>query len=88
MFDIGKFGSTFRDGKLNGFDVMVMESAERADEIIKQIKQDIDYMINHNLLIGDNISIDYDNTDILDIDKNRIEREIKKYYASKGIYLN
>ena len=87
MFDIGKFGSTFQDRQLNGFDVMVMNSAEMADKIIEQAKDKIDYIID-NGLSDYGFSFSYDDTDILDIDQRRIEREIEKYCALRGINLN
>lgn len=77
MLDFNPFTpfSTFRTGKLNGFDVMIMESAERADKIIKYYKKEID---NYNDKIYE-LEISYDDTDILDIDQKRIDREIEKY---------
>ena len=35
MFDIRKFGSSFREDKINGFDVMIMQSAESANMLLK-----------------------------------------------------
>ena len=40
MFDAGKFGSSFRGGPLNGFDVMVMSDCAQP----KPSKSDISYM--------------------------------------------
>ena len=33
-FDVRKFGSTFTENKVNGFDVMIMQSHEDADKLI------------------------------------------------------
>lgn len=40
MFDVGKFGSSFRGGPLNGFDAMIMSECEKP----KPSKSDISYM--------------------------------------------
>lgn len=40
MFDVGKFGSSFRGGPLNGFDAMIMSEYEKP----KPSKSDISYM--------------------------------------------
>ena len=40
MFDVGKFGSSFSGGPLNGFDAMVMSECEKS----KPSKSDISYM--------------------------------------------
>ena len=40
MFDVGKFGSSFCGGPLNGFDAMVMSECEKP----KPSKSDISYM--------------------------------------------
>ena len=40
MFDVGKFGSSFRGGPLNGFDAMIMSECEKP----KSSKSDISYM--------------------------------------------
>ncbi len=81
-FDSKHFGSTFQTGRLNGFDIMVMQSSEIADEVIKDMKDIID-----NNTTTDTIHLTYDKTDIWELDQYRIEQEIKDYGASKGIYV-
>ena len=83
------FGKTFisspyYDGTLSGFDIMIMESAETTDKIIKFLKDEID---NYFYLSCGNRIIDvyYDDTNLMLSDKNRIEKIITQYGRSKGL---
>jgi len=79
-FDVRKFGSTFTEGKLNGFDVMIMQSHEDADELIEEIKKIID---SYCELPQQEISLDYDDSNLLEPDKKRVKREIEKYASQR-----
>lgn len=63
---------------VNPFMIMIMQSHEDADKIIKEIKQYIDTLD----IAPQEIEFDIPDT-ILDYDKKRIEEEIKKYYFNK-----
>lgn len=84
-FDPRHFGSTFINGKLNGFDLMIMESAERADEIIGKAKAAIDDYAEDYAGTGITFSFSYDDSDILPSDQKRIEREIKNYCHLRNV---
>lgn len=89
-FDPRHFGSTFRsnpnyNGDLNGFDAMIMESAERADEIIEKAKAAIDDYIDRCSGTDLEFSFSYNNEDILEPDQIRIDEEIKKYCRSRNL---
>ena len=84
------FGSTFRsspyyNGDLNGFDVMVMESAEKADQIIENAKAAIDDFAEAYAGTGITFSFSYNSEDILEPDQIRINEEIKKYCRFRNI---
>ena len=83
MFNFMHFGSTFQDRKLNGFDIMVMESATSADKIISQYKKEIDEAVGKFKIIV----FSYNNIDILESDQRRIKQEILEYAKSKGIII-
>ena len=83
-FDVKNFGKTFithpaYDGRLNGFDVMVMVSQENADKVIETYKKIID-KLSAPL---SSFTISYDDTDILDSDKLRIKETLTSYYKAK-----
>ena len=50
MFDVSKFGSSFRGGPLNGFDAMVMSECEK--QISKPSKDEINVMVNFLIFNG------------------------------------
>lgn len=50
MFDVGKFGSSFRGGPLNGFDAMVMSECEKQKS--KPSKSEINVMVNFLIFNG------------------------------------
>ncbi len=88
MFDIRKFDSSFREDKLNGFDVMIMQSAESANNVIKDMKELIDIKIKEIDFLEDyELEVSYDKTDILELDQLRIEKEIDRYGKIHGIYI-
>lgn len=66
MFDVGKFGSSFGGGPLNGFDAMVMSECEKP----KPSKSDIGYMA-HFLVSNHYISPeeleDYSDDEIIEV---------------------
>lgn len=84
-FDVKKFTKTFNsskdyNGDINGFDIMIMQSHENADKLIKEIKDKIDLYSNFP---QQTISIDYDDDSLLESDKKRIRKEIQKYASQK-----
>ncbi len=79
-FDVGKFGSTFTKNKVNGFDIMIMQSHEDADKLIDELKKVIDRYCG---LPQQEISIDYDDSNLLENDKIRVKKEIKKYASQR-----
>lgn len=89
-FDPRHFGSTFRsnpnyDGDLNGFDAMIMESAERANQVIENAKAAIDDFADAYAGTGITFSFSYDSEGIIKLDQLRIEEEIKKYCRSRNL---
>ena len=79
-FDIRKFGSTFTENKVNGFDVMIMQSYEDADKLIDELKKVID---RYRGFSQQEISIDYDDSNLLETDKIRVKRKIQKYASQR-----
>ena len=79
-FDVRKFGSIFIENKVNGFDVMIMQSHEDADKLIDELKKVID---RYCWLPQQEISIDYDDSNLLETDKIRVKREIQKYASQR-----
>ena len=79
-FNVRKFGSTFTENKVNGFDVMIMQSHEDADKLIDELKKVID---RYRGLPQQEISIDYDDSNLLKNDKIRVKKEIKKYASQR-----
>lgn len=84
-FDIKKFTKTFNsnkdyNGDINGFDIMIMQSHESADKLIKEIKDKIDLYSNFP---QQTISIDYNDDSLLESDKKRVRKEIQKYASQK-----
>lgn len=84
-FDVKHFTKTFNsspyyDGRINGFDIMVMQSHEDADKLIDELKKVID---KYRGLPQQEISIDYDDSNLLETDKIRVKREIQKYASQR-----
>lgn len=87
-FNPTHFTSTFNsspyyNGDINGFDIMVMQSAESADELIEELKKEID---NMKLPITD-FTIDFDDEILLN-DRKRVEETIKNYINQKNNFYN
>lgn len=75
--------SPYYNGDINGFDIMVMQSAESADELIEELKEEID---NMKLPITD-FTIDFDDEILLN-DRKRVEETIKNYINQKNNFYN
>ena len=59
---------------------MVMQSHEDADKLIDELKKVID---RYRGLPQQEISIDYDDSNLLETDKIRVKREIQKYASQR-----
>lgn len=84
-FDVKHFTKTFNsskyyNGNINGFDIMVMQSHEDADKLINELKQVINSFSN---IQRQTISLEYDDSHLLDSDKIRVKQEIKKYATQR-----
>ena len=84
-FDVKHFTKTFNsskyyNGNINGFDIMVMQSHEDADKLINELKQVINSFSN---VQRQTISLEYDDSYLLDSDKIRVKQEIKKYATQR-----
>ena len=84
-FDVKHFTKTFNsskyyNGNINGFDIMVMQSHEDADKLINELKQVINSFSN---IQRQTISLEYDDSYLLDSDKIRVKQEIKKYATQR-----
>ena len=89
-FDPRHFTSSFNsspyyNGDLNGFDVMVMNSSEKADQVIKNAKARIDEFAEYYAGMGLSFTFEYDDNDILPPDKKRIEQEINRYCKLRNL---
>lgn len=82
-FDVKHFGSTFTTGRLNGYDVMIMQSHEYTDKIIDAFKSYIrnggQNINEYQTYIYNELNINLDK-DILESDQLRIKEEIEKFY--------
>ena len=58
--------------------IMMMQSQEKADKIIDEIR----YVLNNNY--NKEISIEYDDSDLLEQDRERIKKEIEKFSKSQS----
>lgn len=84
-FDVKHFTKTFNsskyyNGNINGFDIMVMQNHEDADKLINELKQVINSFSN---IQRQTISLEYDDSYLLDSDKIRVKQEIKKYATQR-----
>lgn len=80
-FSIKQIGKTFNsnknyDNKINGADIMIMQSEQDADILIKKLKEIIDS--DDNILF-----LDYDDSHLLTLDKIKVKNKIKQYYMQK-----
>ena len=86
-FDVKHFTKTFNsskyyNGNINGFDIIVMQSHEDADKLINELKQVINSCSN---IQRQTISLEYDDSYLLDSDKIRVKQEIKKYATRRFV---
>lgn len=82
MFRPDKFMCSLHGGPLNGFDVMIMQSDEWTQEIIKKFKQRILNGENPNECqdeIFAEVGVDFDK-DIVQYDQERIIKEVEEMY--------
>lgn len=77
-FDVREVGKTFKTGKLNGWDCVIMDKIDReikVKEIITELKQKID----QSGITKGSINISFDDDGLTKDDVNYIINEIKKY---------
>lgn len=82
MFRPDMFMCSVRGGPLNGFDVMVMQSDQNAQNLIKAFKQRILNGENPNECqyeVYRELNIDFDK-DLMNYDKERVDREVEEMY--------
>lgn len=85
-FNVKHFMQTFNsnkyyNGNLNGFDIMLMESDKNANKIIQQLKNIIDlYPAGTDY---STIDLMYNDENLTELDKRKVQTEIKKYILEK-----
>lgn len=82
MFRPDMFMCSVRGGPLNGFDVMVMQSDQNTQNLIKAFKQRILNGENPNECqdeIYRELNIDFDK-DLMDYDRERVIKEVEEMY--------
>ena len=60
------------------FEIMIMQSHEDADRLIRELKNNID--INKDTF-QENSIIEYDDNNLLELDKQRVREEVEKYLS-------
>lgn len=76
MFDPTQFMSTFNSNKLNGFDVMIMQSAENVETVMK-------FYARYNMPIMLETALDQlglSKRDFVDSDYKKLESWVQKTY--------
>ena len=87
MFDFNKVFSSFQESKLNGRDVMIMQSDRNAQEMIKVLDMWKD--LNRYFANGDEamecLWLEYpeEMKDMIDCDVNRVAKVAMKYFDRK-----
>ena len=79
-FDVREIGKTFRTGKLNGWDCVIMDDIDRQIKV-KEIINDLKYKIDQSGIKSGSININFDDDGLTQDDVNYIINEIKKYCA-------
>lgn len=80
-FNVKHFMQTFNSGNLNGFDIMLMESDKNANKLIQQLKNIIDlYPAGTDYSA---IDLVYNDENLTELDKKRVQTAIKKYILEK-----
>ena len=79
-FDVREIGKTFRTGKLNGWDCVIMDDIDRQIKV-KEIINDLKYKIDQSGIKSGSININFDDDGLTKDDVNYIISEIKKYCA-------
>lgn len=82
MFRPDMFMCSVRGGPLNGFDVMIMQSDQNAQNLIKAFKQRILNGENPNECqdeIYRELNIDFDK-DLMDYDRERVIKDVEEMY--------
>lgn len=64
----------YTKGKINGIEIAILSSYEKANDIIDYLKEAVDAGYNPN-------DIDIDYSDIEEVDLRRIKRTIEDYYS-------
>lgn len=60
--------------------IIIILSSEKADKIIRKLKKEIDKYYDNNIEI---FNLEFDDNDLLDLDKKMIMSEITKYVKQK-----
>lgn len=79
-FDVREVGKTFRTGKLNGWDCVVMDQISREIKI-NEIINDLKYKIDQSGVKSGSINISFNDDGLTQDDIDYIINEIKKYCA-------
>lgn len=79
-FDVREVGKTFRTGKLNGWDCIIMDKIDREIKV-KEIINDLKYKIDQSGVKSGSINISFDDDGLTQDDIDYIINEIKKYCA-------
>ena len=82
MFRPDMFMCSVNGGPLNGFDVMIMQSDQNAQNLIKAFKQRILNGENPNECqyeIYRELNIDFDK-DLMNCDKERVDKKVEEMY--------
>ena len=73
--------SKYYNGNLNGFDIMLIESDKNANKLIQQLKNIIDlYPAGTDY---STIDLVYNDENLTELDKRKVQTEIKKYILEK-----
>lgn len=79
-FDVREIGKTFRTGKINGWDCVIMDKIEREIKV-KEIIQSLKEKINQSGITRGIVNISFNDEGLTPEDIEYIKREIQNYCA-------